>query len=284
LRDALAERQCLAIVDDVWSTAAAQAFAAVGPRGRVLYTTRDERVLHAVHAEVQRVDVLPDAAARQLLSAMTGTAVDALPPETDEVLRATGRVALALALVGAAVGRGGRSWRHAAEELKQGTDTFLDHPYANTFKAMQVAVGALDDDLAHAYESLAVYPEDTHVPLAAVARYWSWLWGADVEWTRSQLAVLAGRGLLSFSDAAIGFHDLQRDFLLLQLDDLALPTRRPPCCLPRAAAVPRTPVARASPAGALHMGAPALSPAWRRGRCRNPNDQYGRGLSGSARV
>ncbi len=41
LREALSDRDCLLVVDDVWSAAAAEAFAAVGPRGRVLYPTRE---------------------------------------------------------------------------------------------------------------------------------------------------------------------------------------------------------------------------------------------------
>jgi hypothetical protein len=39
LRDTLVQRECLLIVDDVWSVAAAKALAVTGPRGRVLYTT-----------------------------------------------------------------------------------------------------------------------------------------------------------------------------------------------------------------------------------------------------
>ena len=48
LTQALADRQCLLVVDDVWSGAAAAAFRVTGPRGRVLYTTRDRAVLKAV--------------------------------------------------------------------------------------------------------------------------------------------------------------------------------------------------------------------------------------------
>jgi hypothetical protein len=138
------------------------------------------------------------------------------------VLEVTGRVALALALVGAAVGRGGRSWRQVVDELEQGAKTFLDHPYANTFKAMQVAVSALEVEVARAYESLAVYPEDTHISVAAVARYWSRLWDASFGQTRTQLAAIAARGLLSVAADTIAFHDLQREFLLLHASDVAL--------------------------------------------------------------
>ena len=113
----LADRQCLLIVDDVWSGAAAVAFRVTGRHGRVLYTTRDRAVLRAAEADVLEVDVLPDAAARQLLSDLAGMTVETLPAAADLVFEATGRVALALSLVGAALGRGGISWAALVEQL-----------------------------------------------------------------------------------------------------------------------------------------------------------------------
>src|SRR6185312_14916506 len=57
LRQTLASRQVLLVVDDVWSAAAAQAFRVTGPRGRVLYTTRDPAVLAAAGAVAEPVGV-----------------------------------------------------------------------------------------------------------------------------------------------------------------------------------------------------------------------------------
>ena len=71
---------------------------------------------------------------------MTGKRGTALPPEADAVLAATDRVALGVALVGAAVGRGGTPWPRALKELIEGGETFRDHPYASTFKAINVAL------------------------------------------------------------------------------------------------------------------------------------------------
>ena len=142
LRQVLAGRRCLLVVDDVWSAAAAAAFKVAGPAGRVLYTTRDPGVLAGVTGQVVELGVLPAAAARRLLAGLAGVAV--LPAEADRIVAATGGVALALALVGAAVGAGARSWAQAAGQLEAAGRTFLDHPYANTFKAMQVGVAALD--------------------------------------------------------------------------------------------------------------------------------------------
>ena len=223
LRQALAVRQVLLVIDDVWSAAAAaQAFRVTGPRGRVLYTTRDPAVLAAVHAVAEQVDALSEPAARQLLAGIAGVPAGALPGgEVARVLAATGRVALAVALVGAAV-RSGASWPQVAGELDRGGDTFLDHPYANTFKALQVATAALDPGLAVAYGSLAVYPPDIRIPVAAVARYWGQLRGSSPDQIRSDLRTLADRELLILDRDEIAFHDLQHSYLLLQADNLAL--------------------------------------------------------------
>ncbi len=165
--------------------------------------------------------MLPAAAARQLLARLAGLPEGGLPPEADRVLAGTGRVALGVALAGAAV-RGGATWPQLAAELDRGGETFGDHPYANTFKALQAATAALDAGLAAAYVSLAVFPPDTRVPVAAVSRYWGRLRGASPGQARAELALLADRELLVLDRGEVAFHDLQHSYLLLQADDLAL--------------------------------------------------------------
>ena len=220
LRQVLAERRCLLVVDDVWSTAAAAAFKVAGPSGRVLYTTRDPSVLAGAAGRVVELGALPQAAARELLAGLAG--VEVPPDEADRIVAATGGVALALALVGAAVGAGGRSWAQAATQLEAAGRTFLDHPYASTFKAMQVGVAALGQADAEAYRSLAVYPEDTVIPVAAVTRLWAHLSGTPAEGAATRLGRLAARSLLTVQADGITFHDLQREFLLLHTEDLPL--------------------------------------------------------------
>jgi WD40 repeat protein len=224
LRKALDELRCLLVVDDVWTAPAAAAFDVTGTLGRVLYTTRDERVLRSVSAHVQHVGVLSDDVARLLLAELTDQLVDALPlAATDRVLDATGRIALAVSLIGAAVGLGGRDWDEVADELDDADTTFRDHPYADVFKAMQIGVSALDDQLEGVYRTLAVYPQDERVQVSAIARLWCHIEAAGtLEQTRSLLERLAGRELLTLDGDAISFHDLQHEFLLLRAGDMRL--------------------------------------------------------------
>jgi hypothetical protein len=207
----------------------------------VLYTTRDPAALRDVRAQVRRIDVLSGAAARQLLASLSGMSVDELPDDVDRVVAATARVALALALVAAAVGRGGREWRDIADELEQAAGTFLEHPYANVFKAMGVAVATLDAQAAAAHETLAVFGEDARVPVAAVARLWAHLYELTLAQTHERLRLLAERELLSMDGDTITLHDLQRDCRAL-----AAVASRVATGLPSVAALTRIAVATAA--------------------------------------
>src|SRR5205814_5872274 len=86
LRSTLQDRRVLLVVDDVWSDAAALAFDVVGRGGRVLYTSRDKRVLEAAGARIQQVDVLAEGSARELLAAIAQINTGALPAEADAVV------------------------------------------------------------------------------------------------------------------------------------------------------------------------------------------------------
>jgi NB-ARC domain/TIR domain len=221
LREVLAQRRVLLIVDDVWSDAAAQAFRATGPRGQVLYTTRDPQVLTTVGAHSRQVNVLSPAAARALAATILEVSPSELPAAAEGAFAAVGGVALAVALLAATV-RGGRSWDELATDLQREATVFGHHPYANTFKAMQIAIAGLPTELADALVSLAVFPADTPIPVAAIRRYWAHTRGHTAEQTTHDLDALAGANVLRLDEDAVGFHDLQHDYLLLHAPILAL--------------------------------------------------------------
>ncbi|MDQ3886182.1 MAG: NB-ARC domain-containing protein, partial [Actinomycetota bacterium] len=221
LREMLEHRRVLLVVDDVWSDAAAQAFRVIGPRGRVLYTSRDPQVLLVAGARLHAVDVLSPATARALAAAILEIAPEALPTAADQAFAEVGYVALAVALLAAAV-RGGRSWEELAATLQHDAGIFGDHPYANTFKAMQIAVTGLPAELGEALLSLAVFPADTQIPVAAITRYWAHTRAYTAQQTAHDLATLAAAKVLRRDESTVGFHDLQHDYLLLHAPRLAL--------------------------------------------------------------
>ena len=112
LRERLADRRMLLVVDDVWSDAAARAFRVDRTQGRVLYTTARPAVLDAPSGpdpprwtccRRPRARGWPPAGS---LGHARASAAGARPTGCS---RHVGRVALAVALLAAAV-RGGRSW------------------------------------------------------------------------------------------------------------------------------------------------------------------------------
>ena len=155
------DRRCLIILDDVWTADQLQALVATGSAGRTLVTTRKEFVLEIARVPAHKIDVLSDDEAKELLARSAGfSSPSLLPAEADRVIVGTGRVALALVLVGSAM-KHGRPWAEVAAHLE--TDNFGDHPYANTFKALTVATSTLSPTALSRYRSLAVFPPDVAI-------------------------------------------------------------------------------------------------------------------------
>ena len=118
----------------------------------------------------------------------------------------------------------GRSWEEIAADLARDADVYGTHPYATTFRALHIAVAALPDDLRAALLGLAVFPPDSAVPVAAIARYWAHTRGRSADETVADLdRLIAAEVLQRGADTdTIGFHDLAHEYLLLHAD--ALPT------------------------------------------------------------
>ncbi len=187
--------------------------------------------------------MLSPAAARALAGEVLGVPAATLPPAADRAFAAVGHVPLAVALLAAAVrgrqewdarrhrerdrGRGCRparpSWEEIAADLARDADVYGTHPYATTFRALNIAVAALPADLRAALLGLAVFPPDTAIPVAAVARYWAHTRGRNAEETAADLDRLVAAEVLQRSGretGTIGFHDLAHEYLLLNADAL----------------------------------------------------------------
>jgi WD40 repeat protein len=229
LRERLREATCLLVLDDAWQEEHIAALDVVGPRSRLLVTTRDRRLLARIEASVQSLEVLAPEDALALLAkwAGAGAGIDPagrLPPEASAVARECGFLPLALALAGAQV-RDGAAWSDVAAALQAGDLEFLDHPHGSIFKSLGASVRALPADEAERYRELAVFPEDTPIPDDVVVRLWG---AADLSAPRARklLSSFASRALLTLSGegegerTVVAFHDLQGDYLRLIAGDL----------------------------------------------------------------
>ena len=225
LKQVLDSKVCLLILDDVWELGQATPFRnALGPRGRLLITTRQRRLVSNLEAQEHCLDVLSGAEARNLLAGWCDLALDELPPTAGEVANECGRLPLALSICGA-LARKGELWEDILQDLKNADLSALsvqlpDYPYDNAYKAMHVSVAYLerrDPAGARHYLELAVFPEDEAAPEAAVLTLWTGGNGLTERQGRRLLADLADLTLIKLTGEAprrrVSLHDLQHDYL-----------------------------------------------------------------------
>ena len=79
LRELLQDKSVLLVLDDVWQASDAQPFDVCGPRCRMLVTTRDAGILHALHGELVPVSLFTEAEALQLLAESVNVAPTCRP-------------------------------------------------------------------------------------------------------------------------------------------------------------------------------------------------------------
>ena len=222
LRDLLKERVALVVLDDVWDRAHAEAFNVIGPRCRLLLTTRDAGLVTALAAHENHYQVqLPTVAEAQAILAKAAGIEnpDALPPEAGRVVEECDRLPLALALCGGMV-HGGTPWADLLEALREHDLQFLSdaHPgeeqHANVWKAIDVSVRVLPEDERRRFAELAVFALDTGAPEAAVETLWEHTAGLKPRYARDLLRKLSARSLarLDVASGRMTLHDLVHDF------------------------------------------------------------------------
>jgi WD40 repeat protein len=209
----LAERRCLLVLDNVWAKADLSAFAAIGPMGGLLVTTRDAAIFPGNTGIL--LDELAPTAALQLLAGWTATLVEQLPTEAALVAQECGYLPLALALCGAMIAAGSHSWpqlvdllRHA--ELDALHSRHVDYPHRSLAVALRASIDTLPPDARDRYMQLAVFNTEGPVPQAALQV----LWGLDRQHTASLVEELAGKSLLRVDANRVSLHDLQMDYLV----------------------------------------------------------------------
>jgi len=224
LTEALAGRRVLLVIDDAWSAAAAEALLVTGAGGRTVVTTRFPLILNRLHAPALPLRQLGPVDSLRFLAQATFHPAP-LPAEADELAEALGGVLLALALVAATIAHG-TSWADALAAVRKAGEVYEDDGFANQFRALQLAWGALPEDDRKRYTELAVFSEDAIAPVATVARLWRHTAGLDEPASHALCAALAQRSLLLLDGDGVRLHDQQRAFLLLQAADSALAHRQ----------------------------------------------------------
>lgn len=220
LPDVLQDKNCLIVLDDVRTFEHAAFFHDVlGPRCRLLVTTRDRSVALSLGGTAHALDVLDKDQPLTFLARSVEVPLRELPQDAAKVASRCGGLVLALALCGAHIREGGL-WDDLLSALQDAELDFLDHPQGSVLRTIKVGVDALDSEDRCRYLELAAFARGAAVPESAARTLWAHTGGLQDRHTRKLLMKLGNRSLLRVhnDDSGITFslHDLQHDFLTSQ--------------------------------------------------------------------
>ena len=225
LKELLADKSVLLVLDDVWRRSDADAFNVLGPRCRALITTRDAGLLTSLGGPHHFVELLTDAEAFHLLSQASGVPRDALPSEAHGIVAECGRLPLAVSLCGSLVRRN-MSWSSVLEQLQEARiDRIADRhavepQHQSVWQAIHVSVESLQPGEKERFLELGVFPPDQTTPGPAAATLWAHTGSLDAWATAELLTTLAERSLVQMTAPAaatpgprrFSLHDLIYDY------------------------------------------------------------------------
>jgi len=118
--------------------------------------------------------------------------------------------------------QGGARWEEVLSALERGRLEFLDHPYGSVFSSLRLGTDALTQMERARYFELAVFPEKADIPVETVCTLWRHTGRMEPDVSRDLLRRLHRRALLTLHEdsSGISFHDLQHDFLRLNIPSL----------------------------------------------------------------
>ncbi len=226
LNSVLQGKLCLFIIDDIWDSKHLKCFDLSGTDCRFLLTSRKADVLDRLDMERKRIDLLSEEQALTMLAQYSRYALTALPKEAKEIVKECGYLPLAVAAIGSMVkGKPADRWQLALRKLQEAKldkiSCKFDYQYENLFRALQVSVEALPEAQQQYYKTLAVFPEDANIQESAIVLYWEHCAVSDDE-PQDVIDALVDSSLLTRVDNdSLRLHDLLRDYLISQTEDVA---------------------------------------------------------------
>ncbi len=223
LRQLLAAKAVLLVLDDVWRAADAQPFDVLGPRCRMLVTTRDKGILDTLHGELVPVSLFTERESLQLLAEAVNVAPTALPAEAREVARECGCLPLALALCGGMARKHGGDFHSVLERLRRADleriadRESINEQHRSIWRAMQASVEMLPADEQQRFAELSVVAIDQTVPEAAAATLWSHTGNLDDLDAEELLINLTERSLVQLDQKTDADGKVRRRFRLHDL-------------------------------------------------------------------
>lgn len=222
-RTILRDKAALIVVDDVWNARDIEPFLADSPRSRLLFTTRDGAIASGVGAEQVMAGLLTPEQSGQLLGKWARVKPQDLPEQAADLIRESGRLPLALSLIGAMLRAKPRAyWTHVLNLLRNADlgrirAQFPGYLHTDLLRAIQVSVEVLDEKSRVRYLALAVLLEDMQISPPIQQALWN---GDEFDCleTAEQLVSLSLAQRDEETDG-IRLHDLQLDYIRAQWAD-----------------------------------------------------------------
>jgi WD40 repeat protein len=225
LPEALGDRVCLIVLDDVWDITDLLAIrSALGPRSRLLVTTRDSGLVKSLGAKECPIPLLGEKDSLQLLADWSGNTVLELPEDAISVAYRCGGLPNALAVCGAMCDER-QLWSDLLSAFEDADLEFLaaklpDYQPQSLFAALKLSVdwlSAQNPTGARLYMELAAFRRGSAIPEATVIALWTRDCALSAREARKLLTQLSRRSLLALqvdsNRTAVVLHDLLCDFL-----------------------------------------------------------------------
>jgi WD40 repeat protein len=221
----------LLILDDVWDVSQFETIVnQLGPRGRILITTRNRALLARIGARTVEAAAFSREDSMQLLSNYSRTPVKELPVEANRIISVLGGLPLALAVSAAMVSED-IPWRDVLGAITRADLSTMETALPNYVhpgfhRAQQASLEMLEKKFPGSqsrYDELAVFDGGRGLDEEAVQMLWAETAGLDAEKSRLLLAALSQRVLLTLDSSTdprkVRLHDMQWLYLRWRLPD-----------------------------------------------------------------
>ena len=182
------DKDCLVVLDDVWSVDNVAVFDHLSGKCQLLVTTRDVDVVRGSGGFVYELDTMKPDESQALFYSSAGIKQDELSsfsPEMlqiiKELLKECKGLPLALSLVGSNLN--GTQSEQDWKDILDGFTTDLEeirskfpadrYPYKNIIKAINVSFEHLEKCEQEKFLDFALFPEDTSIPSDILELFWS---------------------------------------------------------------------------------------------------------------
>jgi NB-ARC domain-containing protein/TIR domain-containing protein/apoptotic protease-activating factor 1-like protein len=235
LRELLASRAVLLILDDVWRSVDVDVFDVLGPRCKLLLTTRDSGLITTMADNGYQVELPSDTECLMMLAAAARVSIASLPALATEIVSECDRLPLALALCGGMAAKGHR-WERIRSDLREKRLELIadrhkiEEHHRSIWRAMQVSVQVLSPNEQRRFAELAVFTGNhAGIPEEAILTLWSHTGKLDELAASDLLVAFNERSLVQLNQykhasgsvrIRMSLHDLLHDFASRIASDL----------------------------------------------------------------